>query len=141
LAKQLNARHINNPTPKNVSDAVIEIRQSRLPDPSILGNAGSFFHNPVVPLDQAIELEQRFPGIVSFAIDEGYRKLSAAWMIDNAGFKGMSRGGVGVYEKQALVLVNLGDGIGSEVVSLAKDIKGTILDVFNVQLSIEPRII
>lgn len=141
LAKQLITRHIETPTPKNVSDTVIEIRQSRLPDPSKVGNAGSFFHNPIVPLAQALELEQRFPGIVSFPAEDGFRKLSAAWMIDNAGFKGLSKGGVGVYEKQALVLVNLGEGIGSEVISLAKEIQGTILNRYNVQLSIEPRVI
>jgi UDP-N-acetylmuramate dehydrogenase len=138
LLKKLHALGIENPTPTDVSNTVIEIRQSRLPDPAVIGNAGSFFHNPVVPTKQVTTLEQHFPGIVSFPAKEGFRKLSAAWMIDKAGFKGVSKGGVGVYDKQALVLVNLGNGCGSEILSIATDIQEIVKNTYGVNLSIEP---
>jgi len=141
LANALDARHLKTPNARDISDIVIKIRQSRLPDPTLVGNAGSFFHNPIVHLNQVSELEQRFPRIVSFPVNNNSRKLSAAWMIDNAGLKGLSRNGVGVYEKQALVLVNLGSGTGAEVISLASEIQETILQKFNVRLSIEPTVL
>lgn len=141
LVKQLDASGIDAPTPKDISDTVISIRQSRLPDPAVIGNAGSFFHNPIVSVDQVSELEQRFPGIVSFPAHDGFRKLSAAWMIDKTGFKGVSRGGVGVYNKQALVLVNLGNGNGSQILSLASEIQDSIKANYDVDLSVEPLVI
>ncbi|MFT6877833.1 MAG: UDP-N-acetylmuramate dehydrogenase [Granulosicoccus sp.] len=141
LAKQLIAQGIENPTPKNISDTVIDIRQSRLPDPSVIGNAGSFFHNPIVPIDQVLKLEGRFPDIVSFPMNDGFRKLSAAWMIDNIGYKGITLRGVGVYDKQPLVLVNLADGNGHDVVLLAKSITDSVKHMYNVELTIEPVII
>ncbi len=140
LKQELNNRGLETPSALEISRAVTSIRQSRLPDPSVVGNAGSFFHNPIVPDAQAIELEKQFPGIVSFPAQAGYRKLSAAWMIDQAGFKGMQRGNVGVYEKQALVLVNLGDGQGSELLALAEEIQASISNVYGVNLSIEPNV-
>ena len=141
LLKKLDALGIENPTPIDVSNTVIEIRQSRLPNPAVIGNAGSFFHNPVVPTEQMTKLELHFPGIVSFPAKEGFRKLSAAWMIDKAGFKGVSKGGVGVYNKQALVLVNLGHGCGSEALSIAAEIQEVIKESYGIDLSIEPVII
>lgn len=141
LLKKLVELGLENPTPTDVSNAVIDIRQSRLPDPAVIGNAGSFFHNPVVASEHVLKLEQCFPGIVSFPANDGFRKLSAAWMIDKAGFKGVSRGGVGVYEKQALVLVNLGDGSGSGILDIAAEIQKVIKDTYDVNLSIEPVIL
>lgn len=140
LKQELSNRGLETPSARDISDTVTSIRQSRLPDPSKIGNAGSFFHNPIVPESQASELEQRFPGIVSFPALTGYRKLSAAWMIDQAGFKGTRRGNVGVYEKQALVLVNLGNGEGSALLALAGEIQTSISAEFGVELSIEPNV-
>lgn len=141
LVKQLHTLGIDTPTPKDISDTVIGIRQSRLPDPAVIGNAGSFFHNPILPVTQVLELEIAFPGIVSFPTHDGFRKLSAAWMIDKAGFKGTARAGVGVYDKQALVLVNLGNGNGSQILSLASEIQCRVKAHYGVELSIEPMII
>jgi len=138
LNQYLEHSKISHPTAKIVSEAVISIRQSRLPDPKKLGNAGSFFHNPIITENEAMALEMRFPGIVSYPAGKGLRKLSAAWMIDQAGFKGLQHGGVGVYEKQALVLVNLGSGSGLELLAFARSIQKTIKQMFSVQLSIEP---
>lgn len=141
LRKQLNALAINIPTAKDISDTVIGIRQSRLPDHNVIGNAGSFFHNPIVPNDQVVNLEQDFPGIVSFPAQEGFRKLSAAWMIDKAGYKGVTRDGVGVYDKQALVLVNLGNGTGQQILDIAGEIQQAVKHKYNVELSIEPMVV
>ena len=138
LKKELEALDVQSPTPAQISDIVSDIRRSRLPDPAVIGNAGSFFHNPIVPEAQALDLEARFPGIVSFPAQDGFRKLSAAWMIDQAGFKGVVRGGVGVYERQALVLVNLGGGCGLNIVELASEIQQTIQKNYGIKLSIEP---
>lgn len=141
LKQALNAQGLESPTAKEVSDTVISIRQSRLPDPDVLGNAGSFFHNPIVPEAQVHELEKQFPDIVSYPAHTGFRKLSAAWMIDQAGFKGVRRGGVGVYDKQALVLVNLGGGNGAELIELSQEIQRVIATNYSVCLAMEPQII
>jgi UDP-N-acetylmuramate dehydrogenase len=141
LKQELSARGLASPTAKQISDAVISIRQSRLPDPANIGNAGSFFHNPIVPDAQVSELEGTFPGVVSYPAHNGFRKLSAAWLIDQAGFKGMRKGGVGVYNRQALVLVNLGGGCGEQIVDLAGDIQRKVMRLYGVELSIEPVIL
>lgn len=141
LRLELNKQGIESPTAKEISNTVISIRQSRLPDPAVVGNAGSFFHNPIVTEAQALELEEQFPRIVSFPAHDGFRKLSAAWMIENAGFKGMRKGRVGVYDKQALVLVNLGGGSGLEVIALAKNIQEVVMTKFSIRLYTEPTIV
>ncbi|MFK8078011.1 MAG: UDP-N-acetylmuramate dehydrogenase [Granulosicoccus sp.] len=140
LKQELHNLGLNAPSALDISRTVTNIRQSRLPDPTMIGNAGSFFHNPIVTEAQASELLQRFPSMVNFPAQTGFRKLSAAWMIDQAGFKGVRRGNVGVYEKQALVLINLGDGRGCELLALAQEIQASISNVFGVDLSIEPNV-
>jgi UDP-N-acetylmuramate dehydrogenase len=141
LVRQLNTLGIDTPTPKNISDTVVSVRKARLPDPAVVGNVGSFFHNPIVAVDQVLKLEQRFPGIVSFPSKDGFRKLSAAWMIDEAGCKEMTIGGVGVYEKQALVLVNIAEGNGHDALQLAKNIADSVNLRYAVKLSVEPVLI
>lgn len=141
LQQELKAQGLESPTAKDISNTVVSIRQSRLPDPAVIGNAGSFFHNPIVPETQARDLEERFPGIVSFPARDGFRKLSAAWLIDQAGFKGMRKGGVGVYDRQALVLVNLGDGCGLQIVDLAQEITQAVGHRYSISLTVEPLII
>jgi len=141
LAEHLSTRGLSNPTAVEISQSVIAIRESRLPDPNVLGNAGSFFHNPVVPADLAQSLKLRYPGLVTFDAGPERVKLSAAWMIDQLGYKGLSRGGVGVYHQQALVLTHNGGGNGCALLALAEEIMAEVAATFGVQLSIEPKIV
>jgi len=138
LAKQF-ANH--SPTPVEIFDAVCAIRSSKLPDPKVLGNAGSFFQNPIVSDAQYAELVKTHPALVSFADAPGQRKLAAGWLIDQCGFKGKRMGPVGVYEKQALVLVNHGGGSAQDILGLAKQIQDAVAKTFGVQLEIEPNIL
>jgi UDP-N-acetylmuramate dehydrogenase len=127
---------------KDIFEKVCEIRQAKLPDPQLIGNAGSFFHNPVVNYQKHLELKKQFPLLVSYPTDagnlEGNWKLAAGWLIDQCGFKGLSQGNVGVYEKQALVLVNHGGGTGPELLKLADTIKQKVKETFGVSLTVEP---
>lgn len=131
---------ITQPTIKSVSDAVIEIRSSKLPDPKLLGNCGSFFKNPVIPMDQFTELKDRFPSIKSFPISNDWVKIPAGWLIETAGWKGKKVGSVGVHEKQSLVLVHFGGGTGLDVKNLAFSIIDDIQSKFGIQLEIEVNI-
>ncbi|WP_026969906.1 UDP-N-acetylmuramate dehydrogenase [Algoriphagus terrigena] len=119
-----------------VSEAVIEIRQSKLPDPRVIGNAGSFFKNPTIPQNQYADLQARFPGIPGYPSEAGV-KVPAGWLIEQAGWKGFKSGDVGVHAKQALVLVNYGDGHGSEVRVLSEQIRQSIREKFGIELSPE----
>lgn len=127
---------------KAIFDAVCDIRRSKLPDPQVLGNAGSFFHNPIVDEATYIALKQKFPSLVSFATDpvngKTHFKLAAGWLIDQCGLKGHRAGPVGVYEKQALVLVHYGQGSGKQLLELAAYIRATVQEKFGVTLSQEP---
>lgn len=127
-------------TPKDIFNKVCEIRSAKLPNPKILGNSGSFFHNPIVPSQQYQLLKERFPHLVAYPANSSSSdwKLAAGWLIDQCGFKGYRSGHVGVYEKQALVLVHHGGGTGSELLALAQQIQTKVFDTFGVQLSIEP---
>lgn len=119
-----------------VSEAVIEIRQSKLPDPRVIGNAGSFFKNPTIPQNQYADLQARFPGIPGYPSEAGV-KVPAGWLIEQAGWKGFRSGDVGVHAKQALVLVNYGDGHGAEVRVLSEQIRQSIREKFGIELSPE----
>jgi UDP-N-acetylmuramate dehydrogenase len=121
---------------KAISDAVIQIRQSKLPDPKEIGNAGSFFKNPTIPLAQFEELKKEFPEIPGYVNDEGI-KVPAGWLIEHSGWKGRRIGEVGVHAKQALVLVNYGDGKGEEIKSLSKKIQSSVKEKFGILLSPE----
>jgi UDP-N-acetylmuramate dehydrogenase len=129
------------PTPQQISAAICAIRQSKLPDPKSLGNAGSFFKNPLVSADIRSALLTRFPQLVSYPQPDGQFKLAAGWLIEQAGWKGHVAGRVGVYQKQALVLVNLGGASGAEVMALAQEIQADVEQQFGVQLDIEPVLI
>lgn len=134
------AQHgVYRPTPKDVFNTVCAIRREKLPDPDVLGNAGSFFENPIVEENEYQRLLTQFPTLVSFASQPGFRKLAAGWLIDQAGWKGHRQGDVGVYEHQALVLVNFGAGNRTALLSLAAEIQQSVLDMFGVELQIEPR--
>ena len=130
-----------NATAEQIFMTVCELRQSKLPDPTILGNAGSFFKNPVVSATQAAALKQQHPAIPCFAAGEGQNKLAAGWLIDKAGLKGFSLGNAGVHRDQALVLVNLGNASAAEILQLAKHVASTVKQQFSVQLEPEVRFI
>ncbi len=136
----LTGKNIDSPTIKDVSEAIIEIRQSKLPDPKKLGNCGSFFKNPVIPMELFNELKQEFPDIKAFPVSETQVKVPAGWLIEKAGLKGKRIGNVGVHEKQALVLVHYGNGTGQEIQNLANEIILNIKQLFRITLEIEVNI-
>jgi len=138
LAQALDATGIAEPTPRQVSDTVIAIRRRKLPDPAEIGNAGSFFKNPVVTGGQCRDLLERFPQLVHHAQPDGSEKLAAGWLIDQCGWKGRTMGAAGVYPKQALVLVNNGGATGAEVMALARAIQHDVRGRFGVELEPEP---
>lgn len=125
-------------TPRQVFDAVCAIRQSKLPDPAVLGNAGSFFKNPVVDASVWQRLKAGFPELVGYPQPDGTFKLAAGWLIDRAGWKGRRRGAVGVHDRQALVLVNFGGATSTELLALAQDICADVYARFGVRLEQEP---
>lgn len=124
-----------------VADAVRRIRAGKLPDPALHPNAGSFFHNPRVAADKAGELLEREPGLVHAPDRSGSVKLSAAWMIERCGLKGLRSGNVGVSGQHALVLVNYGRATGEELISFADQVRGAVEQRFGVPLSVEPRVL
>jgi UDP-N-acetylmuramate dehydrogenase len=124
-----------------VFDAVVAIRTRKLPDPAEVGNAGSFFKNPVVSRAQRQELIDRFPSLVSYDIGGGRCKLAAGWLIEACGLKGAVRGRAGVYPRQALVLVNLGGASGAEILALAREVQDAVRARFGVELDPEPNVI
>ncbi|WP_317048727.1 UDP-N-acetylmuramate dehydrogenase [Reichenbachiella versicolor] len=137
IEEVLKSHDITEPTIKDVSNAVIEIRQSKLPDPTKIGNSGSFFKNPVIPENQFEQLKIKHPNIPSYSQSSGDVKVPAGWLIDQAGWKGYRRGDIGVHDKQALVLVNHGGGNGSEIRQLSEDIKASIKEQFGITLETE----
>ncbi len=128
-------------TPQLVAQTVCDIRSSKLPDPAWIANVGSFFKNPVVETARAEALRAEFPGLVSYPAGEGHEKLAAAWLVDQAGWKGLRRGSVGVHDRQALVLVNTGGATGGDVLELAADITESVKQRYGVELEIEPQLI
>ncbi len=133
IREVLAANGIDQPSIRDISDAVIQIRQSKLPDPKEIGNAGSFFKNPTIPASQFEALKSSFPSIPGYPSSEGV-KVAAGWLIEQAGWKGKRIGDVGVHVKQALVLVNYGNGSGEEIKSLAQQIQASVLEKFGIQL-------
>lgn len=125
-------------TSRNIFDVVCDVRRSKLPDPKVLGNAGSFFKNPIVSAEYHQQLVERFPKIVSYPQSDGRFKLAAGWLIDQAGWKGVRRAAVGVHDRQALVLVNYGGASSGQVLELADDISASVASIYGVRLEIEP---
>jgi UDP-N-acetylmuramate dehydrogenase len=141
VRQRLAHRGVDVATPQAVSQAICDIRREKLPDPARLGNAGSFFKNPVVPDAQAAALKQQWPGLVAYPQPNGQAKLAAGWLIEQAGWKGYRRGDAGVHQDQALVLVNHGSATGPELLALARDIQASILERFGVSLEMEPNLL
>ncbi len=138
ISGQLEAEGIDNPSPAQVAQAVIRIRQSKLPDPEVLGNSGSFFKNPVIPAAHYAKLTESYPDIPGYAQGEWGVKVPAGWLIEHLGFKGTRRGDAGVHEKQALVLVNHGAASGADILDLAREIQTAVADTF--EIHIEPEV-
>lgn len=141
LAEALTTLDSEDLTPGIISDTVIQIRQSKLPDPNELGNAGSFFQNPIVSQDTYSSLVAKHPQLVAQVQADSSVKLSAAWLIDSLGWRGKSLKNVGVYEKQALVLVHRGGGQGAEVIELSQAIQKDVEKFYGVSLLVEPIVI
>jgi len=142
IGDELIAMGIASPTPRDVAQAVIAIRRRKLPDPAVLGNAGSFFKNPIVPVAQAEALQAEHPGMPVFRGNgPETRKLSAAWFIDASGWKGHRDGDAGVAPTHALVLVNHGNASGHELLTLARRIADSVRTRFAVSIEPEPRIV
>jgi UDP-N-acetylmuramate dehydrogenase len=128
-------------TLKNVRDSVINIRRNKLPDPEIIGNAGSFFKNPVVDFSTAELLRKRYPEIPCYKDASGGIKLAAGWLIEQCGWKGKRSGNTGVYDKQALVIVNYGDASGPEILNFSEEIRKSVRYRFEVELEREVEVI
>jgi UDP-N-acetylmuramate dehydrogenase len=141
LSQEIAARGLDRPSAADISDAVIAIRSRKLPDPAVIGNAGSFFKNPVVPAPQRHALLERYPQLVSYVQPDGSYKLAAGWLIEQCGWKGKSLSAAGVYEKQALVLVNRGGASGQDMLKLARKIQEDVQARFGVQIEPEPVIV
>jgi UDP-N-acetylmuramate dehydrogenase len=125
---------------KAISQAVINIRSSKLPDPAKIGNAGSFFKNPTVSHSFFETLKKKFPGIVGYDVHNGDIKLAAGWLIEQCGWKGFRKDDAGCYDKQALVLVNYGTATGDEIYNLSEDILGSVKQKFGITLEREVNI-
>jgi len=144
LERKMAETGIQQPTARQIYDWVCEVRRAKLPDPDVLGNAGSFFKNPTVTPEQCADIIARDPKVVHYQLDDGRIKLAAGWLIDSCGWKGKTVGQAGVYEKQALVLVNRGTGLegggatGGEVMTLAKAIQTSVYERFGILLEPEP---
>lgn len=142
IQEVLATKGITQPSIRDVADAVIEIRKSKLPDPKEIGNSGSFFKNPTVSAGEASRLVAKYPGIPHYPVEGSTDvKFPAGWFIEKAGWKGFRRGDAGVHAKQALVLVNYGNATGGEILALSEEIKKSILDTFGVVLETEVNIL
>ncbi|GAA0261190.1 UDP-N-acetylmuramate dehydrogenase [Pseudomonas rhodesiae] len=138
VQQRLAGQGITEATPSDVSRAICSIRQEKLPDPTVLGNAGSFFKNPLVSKALAEELKALYPDLVAYPQADGQMKLAAGWLIDKAGWKGFREGDAGVHALQALVLVNYGGASGHDIAHLAQRIQRDIAERFKVELEMEP---
>jgi len=141
LERKMDETGITSPTARQVFDWVCAIRRAKLPDPAVIGNAGSFFKNPTVTPEQCADIIAHDPKVVHYPMPDGTVKLAAGWLIDACGWKGKSVGNAAVYEKQALVLVNRGGATGGEVVTLARAIQTSVYERFGIRLEPEPVVV
>jgi UDP-N-acetylmuramate dehydrogenase len=141
ISGELTKNNITNPTLKDVSDAVIAIRKSKLPDPKELGNSGSFFKNPILSKTDFEEIHQKFPEMKFYEVSATEVKVPAGWLIEQAGFKGKRFGDAGIHKNQALVLVNYGNATGKEILDVSKNIQETIFKTFGIHIEAEVNVI
>ena len=139
LQREVEAR--GGATLANIRDAVCAIRRSKLPDTAEIGNAGSFFKNPIVDVATAEELLSRYENMPTYPAADGCRKIAAGWLIDQAGMKGYRKGNVGVHDRQALVLVNFGGATGNEVIALAQEVQRAVYEKFGIRIEPEVNIL
>ena len=141
LDKKMAEQNCSSPSAQQIFEWVCAIRRAKLPDPQMIGNAGSFFKNPTVSREQCADIIARDPNVVHYPLSDGTVKLAAGWLIDACGWRGKTVGQAGVYEKQALVLVNRGDATGGEVMTLARAIQTSVYERFGIRLEIEPVVV
>lgn len=141
ISGELAKNNITNPGLKDVSNAVIAIRKSKLPDPKELGNSGSFFKNPILLKSDFKEIHQKFPEMKYYDVSETEVKVPAGWLIEQAGFKGKRFGDAGIHKNQALVLVNYGNATGQEILDVSKNIQETIFKIFGIHIEAEVNVI
>jgi UDP-N-acetylmuramate dehydrogenase len=141
IEAELEKQHIKNPSLKDVSNAVIAIRQSKLPNPKELGNSGSFFKNPVILKSDFEKIQQKFPDMPHYVVSETEVKVPAGWLIEQAGFKGKRFGDAGIHKNQALVLVNYGNATGQEILAVSKNIQKTIFETYGISIEAEVNVI
>ncbi|WP_350298759.1 UDP-N-acetylmuramate dehydrogenase [Pseudomonas putida] len=140
VRQRLSERGVTELTAQAISDAICSIRREKLPDPAELGNAGSFFKNPVVTADLVERIRAQYPGVVAYPQADGQVKLAAGWLIEQAGWKGHREGDAGVHRLQSLVLVNYGQASGAQMHALARKIQADIFERFGVELEMEPNL-
>ena len=141
IAAELTKKEIIVPTLIDVSNAIITIRQSKLPDPKELGNSGSFFKNPIIPKSDFERIHLLHPEMPSYTVSETEVKVPAGWLIEKAGFKGKRFGDAGIHKNQALVLVNYGNATGQEILNVSKDIQKTVKALFDIEIEAEVNVI
>lgn len=141
ITKELEKQNVTTPTLKDVSNAVIAIRQSKLPDPAALGNSGSFFKNPIITKEQYEKAHALHPEMPHYVVSETEVKVPAGWLIEKTGFKGKRFGDAGIHKNQALVLVNYGNATGQEILAVSRDIQTTVLKEFGIAIEAEVNII
>ncbi len=140
VRQRLAEQGVTEPTAQSISEAICSIRREKLPDPALLGNAGSFFKNPVVSAELVERIRAQYPGVVAYPQADGQVKLAAGWLIEQAGWKGHREGDAGVHRLQSLVLVNYGQASGAQMHALARRIQADILERFGVALEMEPNL-
>jgi len=141
IRHELEQRHITVPTARQLRQVIIDIRQAKLPDPRVTGNAGSFFMNPVVPRQQYEQLQEQYPHMPHYAVDAQHEKIPAGWLIEQCGWKGRALGPAGVHDRQALVLINRGGATGADIVRLCETIRHDVLQRFGITIHPEVNIV
>ena len=141
ITAELTKKNIVVPTLADVSNAIIAIRQSKLPDPKVLGNSGSFFKNPIIPRSEYEKIHALHPEMPSYTVSDTEVKVPAGWLIEKAGFKGKRFGDAGIHKDQALVLVNYGNASGQDLLNLSKEIQQTVKNLFGIEIEAEVNVI
>ena len=141
ITKELEKQNVAIPTLRDVSNAVIAIRQSKLPDPKELGNSGSFFKNPIISKELFEKVQQKFPDVKHFEVSPTEVKVPAGWLIENAGLKGYRKDDAGVHKNQALVLVNYGNASGQDILALSRYVQKTVFDKYGIAIEAEVNVI
>ena len=141
IRSELERRGITEPTAQQLREVIIDIRNAKLPDPKVMGNAGSFFMNPIVSREKYEQLAAQYAGMPYYVVDAEHVKIPAGWMIDQCGWKGRAMGRAGVHDKQALVLVNRGGATGQEIVALCEAVQHDVMEKFGIEIHPEVNII